>query len=101
MKTFPFLFTVNFNKKNDHPLIHTFKDDLNVDNLKKFVRNLQKRRLKYDVFSELIQEKHEPYSNDGVRKISRKSFANFIADNYKRDAVILFYNGNDKIAKNF
>lgn len=63
----PFMFTVNFNKINDQPIIHTYKDEFEVDKMKQFFKNLKKNRIKYDVFSEKIEETHEPYSNTGVR----------------------------------
>ena len=48
----PFLFTVNFNKKNNHPLIHFYKEDtLELQPFRQFVKDLRKNRIKYEVFS--------------------------------------------------
>ena len=58
--------------------------------MKVFLTQIEKKRIKYDKFSENVEETYS-YADNVVRKISRNSYTKFIADNLERDNVILFY----------
>lgn len=47
------------------------------------------------IISEKLEEDFPMYYNNSIRKITRNSFSTFMADNAKRDAVILFYNSRE------
>ncbi len=86
----PTLFVMKFSPKFDRPLIYSIKVPFSPQNMKVFLTQIEKKRIKYDKFSEEITENYNA-TNDVVRKISRNTYTSFIADNLGRDNVIMFY----------
>jgi hypothetical protein len=87
----PLLVIMAFSKVIKQPVFYLMKQEFNLDNFRGFVKDFTEKKLKREIFSEVVEEVYDSEINEKAYKISRNSFTDFFIENYNKDKIILFY----------